>query len=50
MIMLDNCCMWRAKLKKNFGDEVKVKLDIFHAVKRITTILSKKHPYFYTAL
>ena len=39
-----------SKIKKSFGDEVKVKLDIFHAVKRITTALSKKHPYFYTAL
>ena len=46
LIMIDNCCMWR----KSFGDQVKVKLDIFHAVKRISTVLSKKHPYFYSAL
>lgn len=50
MIMVDNCCMWRAKLQSSFGDQVKVKLDVFHAVKRITTTLSKKHPYFYSAL
>ena len=50
MLMVDNCCMWRAKLQKSFGDQVKVKLDLFHAVKRITTALSKRHPYFYTAL
>ena len=30
-----------------FGINVKVKLDLFHAVKRVTTAASKKHPYFH---
>ena len=30
-----------------FGEHVKVKLDVFHAVKRVTSKLSKKHPHFY---
>ena len=50
MIMIDNCCMWKRKLQSTFGEETCVKLDIFHAVKRITTSMSKKHPYFYAAL
>ena len=25
-------------------------IDLFHAVKRVTTALSKKHPYFYPAI
>jgi len=38
---IDNCCAWRKKLQKVFGPELDVKLDIFHAVKRV---VSKKHP------
>lgn len=48
-IVIDNCCMWKHKLVATFGD-IDVKLDLFHAVKRVTTALSKKHQYTYTAL
>lgn len=34
----------RAKIGSIFGDNVLVKLDLFHAVKRIITTLRKKHP------
>lgn len=35
VIALDNCCQWRDKLQNLLGD-VRVVLDIFHAVQRIT--------------
>ena len=49
MIIIDNCCAWKKKLTDIFG-EISVKLDIFHAFKRISTLLSKKHPYFYNCV
>ena len=42
-IYVDDCCKVRMKLKRIFGDKVEVKLDIFHAVQRITRTLSKRH-------
>ncbi|XP_065908242.1 uncharacterized protein [Dysidea avara] len=50
MIVIDNCCMWKNMLSGSLGSCVIVKLDLFHAVKRISTAISKKHPYFYQAL
>jgi len=49
-IIIDNCCAWRKKLMGTFGQDVLVKLDLFHAVKRVSTALSKKHIHFYTFL
>ena len=46
MDFIDNCCAWRNKLTNTFGEHVEVKLDMFHAVKRTTGALSKKHPHF----
>ena len=43
-IYSDDCCKLRAKIGSIFGDKVLVKLDLFHAVKRIITTLRKKHP------
>lgn len=34
-------------MQTTFGEHVEVKLDIFHAVKRVSGALSKKHPHFY---
>jgi hypothetical protein len=42
---IDNCCSWRCKLKKVFGSDIKVMLDIFHAIQRITTKMSKRHAF-----
>ena len=45
-IYVDNCCQIQAKLKAIFGNEIIVKLDLFHAVQRVTRVLSKKHILF----
>ena len=42
---IDNCCHWRRKLQEVFGSELAVKLDIFHAFQRISTKISKRHPF-----
>lgn len=41
---IDNCCSWRAKLQEVFGNDLCVRLDIFHAVKRISDKIPKRHP------
>ena len=40
---VDNCCAWRSKLQSVFGTELRVPLDIFHAVKRIGDKIPKQH-------
>ena len=40
---IDNCCAWRNKLQSVFGKELKVSLDIFHAVKRVGDKIPKRH-------
>lgn len=40
---IDNCCAWRNKLQQVFGRELKVSLDIFHAVKRVSEKIPKRH-------
>ena len=44
-IFIDNCCDWRLKIRNVFPD-VLVKLNLFHAIKRLTNALPKKHPFF----
>ena len=39
---VDNCCKLRNKIKNIFGPHVSVKLDLFHAVQRITKTIPKK--------
>ena len=41
---IDNCCSWRNKLQKVFGEQLVVYLDIFHAVKRFGEKIPKHHP------
>lgn len=41
-IYIDNCCAWREKLKEVFGENVQVKLDLFHAVQRIIKTIPKR--------
>ncbi len=41
LISIDNCCHWRKQLNAIFGDTTGVKLDIFHAVQRITRTIPK---------
>ena len=42
-IYVDNCCLIRSKLKLIFGNDTIVKLDVFHAVQRVTRAMSKRH-------
>ena len=44
---VDICCSWRQKLKGVFGEQVKVYVDLFHAVKRITDSIPKRHPLYH---
>ena len=43
--IIDNCCSWRTKLQSIFGTDMKVSLDLFHAVQRISSKLSKRHSF-----
>ena len=41
-VYIDDCCKLRGKITSLLGMNVSVKLDLFHAVKRITATLNKK--------
>lgn len=47
---VDNCCSWRAKLQRVFGENLKVHLDLFHGVKQVSSTISKKHPLHYECM
>ena len=47
---IDNCCSLRSKLQGVFGSDLKVYLDIFHAIQRISQKMPKRHPYYYVCL
>ena len=40
---IDNCCSWRNCLQRVFGAQLKVYLDLFHAIKRVTEKIPKRH-------
>jgi hypothetical protein len=42
-VYIDDCCRLRGKIKSVFGSDVTVKLDVFHAVQRVTRTLVKRH-------
>ena len=44
-VYVDDCCKLRSKIENVFGKTVSVKLDLFHAVQRISKTLRKRHPY-----
>ena len=46
-VYVDDCCKSRKKIQNIFGDDILVKLDIFHAVQRITKKVSKRHAFFH---
>ena len=48
LIFVDNCCHVRAKLKELFPT-ASVKLDLFHAVARLTLHMPKRHPFYHEA-
>ena len=39
---IDNCCAWRGKLIEVIGNNVEVKLDLFHAVQRTIKTIPKR--------
>ena len=42
-LYVDDCCRLRNKIKNVFGPHVSIKLDLFHAVQRITKTIPKRH-------
>lgn len=49
-VYIDNCCSLRNKIQSALGNDISVKLDIFHAVQRIVRTLPKRHECFYKCL
>lgn len=43
-VYTDDCCKLRQKITSLLGENTSMKLDLFHATKRITQTLCKKHP------
>lgn len=50
VVYVDDCCKLRSKIQSVFGQSVLVKLDLFHAVQRITRTLPKRNPRFHQCL
>lgn len=42
-VYIDDCCKLRKKIKEILGNNTAVKLDLFHAIQRVTRTLSKRH-------
>ena len=49
MVVIDNCCQWSSLLADVLGPHVQVKLDVFHAVQRLTKCMDKQHPHYHRA-
>ena len=49
-IIVDNCCGIQEKLMNMFGANVMIKLDLFHAIQRITKKMPKRHPYYHLCI
>ena len=49
-VYIDDCCKLRRKIQSILGTEVVVKLDLFHAVQRITKTLNRKCNLFMDVL
>ena len=45
-VYVDDCCKLRNKIKSILGEEIVVKLDVFHAIQRVTKTMSKKNNRF----
>jgi hypothetical protein len=50
LIILVNCCSIRGKLIEVFGANITIKLDLFHAVQRVTKKMPKRHPFYYMCM
>jgi hypothetical protein len=49
-VYVDDCCKLRKKIQLVFGSDTRVKLDLFHAVQRITKTFIKKNPLYHQCL
>lgn len=47
---IDECCKLRKKVESVFGPSTAVKLDLFHAVQRVTRTFHKRHSLFHQCL
>ena len=45
-VYIDDCCKLRKRIETVFGENVAVKLDLFHATQRISKTLNKRSPLF----
>ena len=43
-VYIDDCCKLRRQIRAVFGEAIVVKLDLFHAVQRVTRTVPKRHP------
>ena len=50
IVYIDDCCKRRRKIHSVFGQDVSVKLDLFHATQRITRTLRKSNDQFYNCV
>lgn len=50
VVFTDDCCKLRQKIVSVFGSNTAAKLDLFHAVQRITKALRKRHPLHHQCL
>ena len=46
VVYIDNCCQWKRLLQEEFGNDLLVKLDLFHALQRITSKMPKRHSFY----
>lgn len=49
-VLVDNCCGIRGKLAEVFGSNVTIKLDLFHAIQRISKKMAKRHPLYHMCI
>ena len=45
-VYVDNCCQVRRQIQDIFGHDVLVKLDLFHAVQRVSRAMRKQHTLY----
>ena len=50
VVCVDNCCQVKNKIQALFGKNTTVKLDLFHAVQRVTRVMSKKHLLYHACV
>lgn len=50
VVYIDDCCKLRRKIHSVFGEDVSVKLDLFHATQRVTRTLRKLNDQFYNCV